>query len=426
MESDLWRWSGALGLIALNGFFVAAEYALVGSRKSRIEAMAKKGGRFAKVAQDALNHLDRYIAGIQVCITMCGLALGAYGESVLSATLHRWLGGEGSHVIATILSFLAITFLTVSVGELVPKYVTIRDPERWAIRITLPLKSILTILRPLTYLLEKSATLLLKPFKIQADDRTVVAKEELAAMIFEGASAGEFRESHARFVTRALRLTDLQADDIMVPRVDVGTIDVNASREELVEVISKYRHTRLLVIDGDPDEVVGILHVQDAFKLMAGDSHDIRAATRPAVFVPPTVTLDRLIETMRSRRTQILVVRDEHGGTEGILTLEDIVEEIFGELDDQLEAEVPRIELRSDGRIVMRADVRTDELCEFLAMEDNPMERESMSTILQLKLDRTPRVGDAVETPFGTLKVDNMARQRVTRVSLTPRRDETA
>src|SRR5581483_10908612 len=333
--------------------------------------------------------------------------------------VQRWLATTVSHIVATIIALLFITFFTVTIGEVVPKYVALQNPNRWAVRLVLPIYYVLAIVRPLTVLLEGAARLILKPLKIDFSKRHTVMREELPFLISEGADAGELQEEHARVITRALRLTDLQADDVMVPRVDIGFINVDCDSEQLAKKVSDLRHTRLVVVeDDDLDEIVGILHLPDAMRMLSDNNVTVRELTRPAVFVPPNVKLDRLIEIMRTKRTQVLIVRDEHGGTEGLLTLEDIVEEIFGELDDQIESSAPRIERRSDGRIVMRADVRTDELCEFLGLEENPMERESVTTIIHESLNRTPRLGDTVQTPLGMFRVDNMTQRRVTKVSL--------
>ncbi|MCW5946472.1 MAG: HlyC/CorC family transporter [Fimbriimonadales bacterium] len=423
MDSDSWRWIAIASLIAINAFFVASEYALVGARRSRIAGLASRGNRAANSAVLALDKMPAYIAGIQLAITMAGIGLGAIGESFLAQKLTPFFDGVGLHVIATAIAFLSVTFALVVLGELVPKYLIIRDADRALLILIFPLKATLIILRPLTFLLEFAGFLVLRPFgiDIRKHRREFIAREEYAALVRESQSAGEFAETHARMVTKALRLADLQADDVMIPRVDVSWIDVNSNMDQAADVICKQPHTRLLAVEGvDLDEVVGILYIQDAMKFVTGKAVSLRSVVRPAVFIPPNVSLERIIDIMREKATQMIVVRDEHGGTSGILTLEDIVEEVFGELDDQIERAQPRIEQRSDGRIVMRGDVRTDELVDFLGTEDNPLERETISTIIVDALERTPKLGDSIETPLGTLRVDNMTRSRITRVSLIP------
>jgi CBS domain containing-hemolysin-like protein len=422
MDGDSWRWAVIVLLVLLNAFFVAAEYALVGARPTKIAHLARRGGRAAKAAHHALANLSPYIAGIQLAITMAGIALGAVGEHYIARKLEPLFTGIGLHFIASVIAFLFVTFTLVLLGELVPKYLIIRDADRATLRLILPLNVILAFIRPLTLILEFCGYWLLRPFGVNIrEQRTqIVAKDEVAAIIRAGASAGEFGGQHAKMVTRTLRLADLQADDVMIPRVDIGCLDLNASRDELLAALGGQRHTRLVAVEsGDLDEIAGILHLQDAIRVLAGNA-TIRDSLRPAKFIPPNLSLDKVIELMRESGTQMLIVRDEHGGTAGLLTLEDVVEEVFGELDDQIERAQPSIDRRSDGRIVMRGDVRTDELAEFLGLDENPLDRETVATIIVDVLTRTPMLGDTIETPLGRLRVDNMARNRITRVSLLP------
>jgi putative hemolysin len=426
MDSAAWQIAGVVSLILASAFFVAAEYSLVGSRVSRLSALAKKGNHAARLASKALESLPPYIAGTQLAITMTSIGLGWLGEGALAKLIEPALSGIGLHVIAGGVAFLSVTFLLVVLGELVPKYLALRTPDRLLLRLIYPLNFALWLLRPLTAILEGAGYAVLRPFgvDIRKQERPIIAKEELAALIRESHTAGEFAEGHARMVTKALRLTELQADDVMIPRVDVVAVDADLEPKELLEKLSQQSHTRVLVVDdGDLDEVVGILHLQDAIRLFAGKVKDLRSIVRPPVFVPVNLSLERLVDMMQEEKTQMLIIRDEHGGTAGLLTLEDIVEEIFGELDDQVEHAQPRIFKWPDGRVIMRGDVRTDELADFLGLEDNPLERETVSTIIMDELDRVPRIGDSIQTDIGLLRVVNMSRQRITRVSLNPRND---
>lgn len=423
MDSASWRLAGVFLLVLISAFFVAGEYSLVGARPGRINNLARKGSRAAKAASHAVKNLPPYIAGTQIGITMASIGLGWIGEGTLSYYFEPFLNRIGLHVVASAIAFLCVTFLLVVLGELIPKYLVIRGPERILLTLIIPLNATLAVLRPFTVILEGAGYILLRPFgvNIRHDMRSSLAKEELAALIHESRSAGQFAEGHAKVITKALRLADLQADDVMIPRVDIIAVDVALSKEELATKLAQQSHTRVLVVEGgNLDEVVGILHLQDAVRLFAGTAKDVRSIVRPPVFVPPNLSLERLIERMQQEKTQMLIIRDEHGGTAGLLTLEDIVEEIFGELDDQVEHAQPRISRWPDGRVIMRGDVRTDELAEFLQLEDNPLEREPVSTIIMDELERVPKIGDSIETEIGTLRVVNMSRQRITRVALSP------
>ncbi|MGI8924473.1 MAG: hemolysin family protein [Fimbriimonadales bacterium] len=424
MESDSWRLAGVFALVLLNAFFVAAEYALVGARHGRVAALAKKGAAGGKAALRALANVNPYIAGIQLAITMSGIGLGWLGEQALARMLEPFFDGLGLHFISGAIAFLIVTFLLVVLGELIPKYLVLRTADKMLVRLILPLNAILFVLRPMTLLLETAGYWALRPFgiNIRNQERQAIAKEELAMIIQESHSAGEFDRGHARMVTKALRLADLQADDVMIPRVDVVAVDANLSTEELAQQLARQSHTRVVVAEGgDLDEIVGILHLQDAVRLLAGRAKDLKSIVRPAVFVPPNLSLERLVDRMQQEKTQMLIIRDEHGGTAGLLTLEDIVEEIFGELDDQVEHAQPRIITWDDGRVIMRGDVRTDELADYMHLDENPLEREAVSTIIMSALDRVPRIGDSIDSALGVFRVVNMSRQRITRVALTPR-----
>lgn len=421
MDIESWRWWVIVLLILANAFFVAAEYSLVGARKTRLDSLAKKGNKRALLVSKALTSLPKYIAGIQVAITMAGIGLGVFGESTLALAFQPFFEGVGLRVASSIVAFLLVTYLLVILGELIPKYLTIRDSERTALLLIYPLNLFLFILRPFTFLLETSGFLLLKPFgiDIRSESKPIIAREELEAILKESGEIGMFEESHAKMLAKALRFPDLKAHDVMIPRVDIQFINVETKREELVKKLANIVHTRIVVSEGgDVDEVLGILHLQDVFRLLTDEKLHLRDVIRPATFVPPNLSIEKLIERMRQEKTQLLIVRDEHGGTEGLLTIEDIIEEIFGELDDQIESAQPSIERRSSERISLRGDVRTDELIEFLGMDENPFEREAVSNVLLKMLGRTPKLGDVVETPVGKMRIDGMARNRITRVSL--------
>lgn len=437
MDTESWRWLLFAGLILANAFFVASEYALIASRPARLEASAKKGSSSAKAVLRALQDLPHYIAGIQVGITMASIALGWVAEMTLASAIKPFFAW-GHHLIASLVAFFFATFLLVVLGELTPKYITIRDAESAARWLIFPLNACLVCLKPLTTTLEGAGYWLLRAIGIDITkagrdalspkakgEAFMLLKEEVTALVRQSLHAGVFDESYARMLTKALRLTDLKADEVMIPRVDIAYVDADWSLEHLTRALAHQSHTRLVAVqNNDLDDVVGILHLQDVIQLYAGEANNLRSILRPAEFIPPNLTLDKVLERMRELRTQMLIVRDEHGGTAGLLTLEDIVEEVFGELEDQVEHAQPRIERRPDGRVMMRADVRTDELAEFLGVEEPTGERQTVATLIMEKLDSLPKLGDVVETPFGVMRVENMARHRLTKVSLLPQLSE--
>jgi len=220
-------------------------------------------------------------------------------------------------------------------------------------------------------------------------------------------------------VTRALKLDILTARDIMVHRLDIKWIDVGLDKDSLLERLSVVPYTRLPVCREDIDDMVGVAYLHDIVKNLRRPDFKLEKLLRPLVVVPENLTMEKIVATMRDQKTQILIVMDEYGGTSGLITLEDVVEEVFGELEDRLESERPPIELFSGGRVSARSDVRVDELVSYLHL---PIEAgESTDTLAQIiadQLERIPRPGDAVDSQLGLLRVENMARRRITRVSI--------
>lgn len=402
-------------------FFVASEYALVGARQSKLASEAKKGNRRAQKALEAVQDVSRMVAGSQIAITMIGIGLGSVTEPFLTALFKSLLGTSVPEAVAVAISYLLITYVIVVVGELVPKYVALRAPEAIAHFTVGPLALFSRIVSPLVWLVRASAALLLKPFGIDVEtSEKVYEKDELMMMVRAGESLGTLEKGHADVVSRALKLDGLTAKDVMIHRLDIGWLDLNTPREEVLRKVENLPHSRIPVCRGDIDDVAGICYLHDLIKWVnRGEDGPLEDLIRPVIAVPENLGLDRIIHRMREDRTQIVIVLDEYGGTSGLITLEDVVEELFGELEDSLESERPPIEVHESGRVTARASVRFDELVSKLGIELN--EDPTTDTLAELIVDslgRIPQVGDQVETPIGMIRVDNMARRRITRISL--------
>lgn len=411
----------SLTLVVLNGLFVAAEYGLVGSRRSKIEPLARKGSRSATLLLGAMDRLSEYVAGLQVAITMCGIGIGSIAEPLVHHWLEKLIGTSIPRGITVAVSLLSVTYVLVIVGELVPKYVALARAEQVALSLIVPLRFIITVLKPLVFVVERSGAALLKIAKIEANlhGDEAASRDELMLMVRAGEDQGKLEEAHAQLIQKALRFDVLDAADIMIHRMDIKWVDINATREELLQELSAFHHSRVPVCRGDIDDVVGILYLQDLLQALTTEELDLNKIIRPVEIVPETLVLNRLIQRMREAKTQILIVADEYGGTSGLVTLEDVVEEVFGELDDQLEAEKPAIVRTGANRLSARAEVRYDEILEFLEVEgyEEPS-TDTLATIIAERLERVPKLGDKVEDPIGTIWVENMAKRRVTRVRI--------
>jgi CBS domain containing-hemolysin-like protein len=405
-------------LILGNGLFVAVEYALVSARRTRIEALSKRGSRPARLMQSVYKDFPTYVAGWQIAITMLGIGIGAFTEPWVAERLESQIGAALPVVVSRALSLILVTFVLVIVGELIPKYLALAAPEKWGLALVGPLMIVVKILRPLVWLVGKSGQLILKPFGIDTAKvaEADITKEELAMMLRAG-SADLFDEEHAQVVSKALRLDRLDASDIMIHRLDIKWIDVETPRDVLLEKLGELSHSRVPACRGDIDEVAGIVYLQDVARKYHDPAFTLESILRPVEVIPENLTLSRAVNRMREAHTQILIVVDEYGGTSGLITLEDIIEEVFGELEDQTERQRPPIERLSATRLTARADVRYDELLQFLGLEvDEEAEPVTLATLLVNGLGRVPKLGDTIEIPIGKLRVENMARRRITRV----------
>lgn len=411
----------SLVVLFASAFFVAAEYGLVSTRQTRIEALSKKGVRGANAVRHALEKISTYVAGTQWGITLCGIVIGSVTEPWMHKWLERSMAGLPPSLVKVV-SILLVTFPLVVLGELVPKYFAIKRPERVALATVGTLRYINLILKPFVWASHRLADVILRLFKIRMDEAVdqSVSREEFAIMVQSSRDRGHFEDSQASVLNRALRFDTLDTSDIMIHRLDIKWIDKSLTKNEIAKVLRETPHSRLPVCNQDIDEIVGIVYLQDILRAWDRPDFALEQVVRPAMFVPENLTLDKVIQRMRESKTQILIVRDEYGGTAGLLTLEDVVEEVFGELEDSLESERPPIEKVSINRVTARAEVRYDELLQFLDIEDSESSysTETLAEIIVNQLGKVPKLGDSVQTPLGTLRVENMARRRVTRLVL--------
>lgn len=430
MSPDLGKLLASVLLILGTAFFVAAEYSIVSARKSRIEGLAKKGHRGAKGLLRVLNDMSPYVASVQIAITMIGIGVGSMTEPFIAHWLQSLFPRDLPDVLKTVvgaLSIILVTFLVVVFGELVPKYAALRASDRIALLAYRPLSWFTTLFKPLVWLVQAAAGLVLRPFGIDLkhEESEAIPKEELLMLVRSGGAEGVLDKTQAELVTRALRLDALFARDIMVHRLDVKWLDASLSREATLHRIADCPHSRIPVCHGDVDDLVGIVYLHDIVKNLGNDDFSLEALAREPVAIPESLSLERIVTTMREAKTQMLVVMDEYGGTSGIVTLEDVVEEVFGELEDGLESERPPIEALQHGRLSVRAEVRMDEVFDFLGASYDEPDTRTLAQAIVDGLGRVPRTADLIEAPLGTLRVENMARGRITRVAIQPRSLET-
>jgi magnesium and cobalt exporter, CNNM family len=432
-SSIFWGLLIVVALVVVNAFFVAAEYALVRVRRTRMEALAAQGSSLARVVLYGLDHLSRYIAGVQVGITLAGLASGRFGEPVLAALfdplfVHLFppslLGTKVSTALATGLVLLVISYLLVVLSELVPKAITLQYAEQVALLIAKPMHMAVVVFTPLIWSMNALGNGILRLLHLPPPEegQGAYSVEELHLLIVQSHKAGILEDIERQLMQRSVQFADLRVTDIMIPRVDIVTLDIALPEDTFLDRVAQTIHTRLPVYEGTLDNILGILHLQDVFKYVrqpqAGGG--LRQLVRPALFIPEVMPLDDLLRAFQQQHAQLALVVDEHGSLEGLVTLEDVVEELVGEVHDALEAAQPSIQHTSDGRILVRGEVRLRELHERFGWNLQDEEVDTIAGYIMKRLGRVARVGDVLDTPYGIIRVENMAQVRITQVAISP------
>ncbi|MDQ3589937.1 MAG: hemolysin family protein, partial [Actinomycetota bacterium] len=331
----------ALVLVGLNAFFVAAEFALVRVRESRIVQLEQEGSARASVVHDALRDLDAYLSVCQVGITVASLALGWVGEPAVSHFIAPALEAIGItserivEIIAVILGFAVITYAHLVFGEQAPKYFSIQRAERVSLWISRPLKVFMFLFRPLVWLVNASTNFVLRPWGIRlGEEMEAHSEEELRIMISSAVSSGELEPEEQDYLNNVFDFGDRVAREIMVPRPDIEALPHDAPLEELVEKAAFGRYTRYPVYEGDLDHVLGAVHIKDLFRAASEetDAFDIRPLIRKCLVVPENKPIEQLLREFQKRKLQMAIVIDEWGSVEGLITIEDVLEEIVGEI----------------------------------------------------------------------------------------------
>jgi CBS domain containing-hemolysin-like protein len=416
------RLGAVLLLVFANAFMVAAEFALVASRRSRIDQMVANGDRAARNVQRALDHLDRYISGTQLGITLASLGLGWIGEPALAALLDAVflrLGVEVSagatHTAAAITTaFLIITFLHIVLGELAPKSLALVAPERISRWIARPLMVFSAVMSPAIWVLNGAANWLLRLFGVAnvSESSRVHSPEEIRLLVVQARAHGTLDESDSAMLAGVFDFHNKRARDVMRPRTEVVAVDMESSEQELRELIQRERYSRYPVIRESLDDVVGVLLAKDFWLRDAGDPFDIQALLRDPLYIPATLPAELALDRLRKTRAHMAVVLDEYGGTEGILTVEDLVEEVIGDIADEYDVQ-SRTSIETDGVLELAGslslvDVRSDY---NIPIPDG--EWTTLGGYAFSRIGRLPHVGDRAPYPGGELEVVAMDGRRV-------------
>jgi len=411
-----------LMLVLANAFFVAAEFALVAVRRSRIDQMAAEGDRSALVVQRALQQLDRYISGTQLGITLASLALGWIGEPAVAVLVDRALhlvGIEPSpgalHTGAGIaVAFLVITFLHIVLGELAPKSIALAKPEELSRLVVRPLMLFSRVMSPFIYMLNGTANALLRVFGVQPTSESghVHSSEELRLLVMQARAHGTLDESDSAMLAGVFDFHNKKALDVMRPRTDMVAIPEDVELAELTQTLRRERYSRYPVYRDTPDDIVGVFLAKDFWLLEDPSTFVLAEHLREPLFVPATRAAERVLDDLRRTRAHLAVVLDEYGGTAGILTMEDLVEEVVGDIADEYDL-FSRDALLFDGVLELAGsmslvDVRSDHK---LAIPEGDWS--TLGGYAFAMLGRLPHVGDRVTFPGGELEIVAMDGRRV-------------
>ena len=394
-------------LVALNGMFVAAEFALIGSSRATLQGLAQQGDRGARATLEVLEdpqQTDRYIATAQLGITFASLGLGMYGEHQLAEWLEPRLRGtplDGAlplHATASALALAALTYVHIALGEMVPKTVALQNAVGAARLLAAPMRWMQALMLPLVVALDGLGRLLLRLCGIQAaqghGDAPTAA--DLAYIVDESVEGGRLGEVPGEVFDELLAFGEMTAAEVMTPRVRLIGLRRGSTPEQLREVLARSHHTRYPVYERDLDDLVGFVHIRDLLDALVEGAPLTERFIRAVPYVPASMRLDAVLGRMRAEKTHLVVVMDEHGGTEGIVTVEDLFEEVVGEIADTPESHMPV--RRAEGRLRASGQARLDEVGEELGLDafSHP-EVDTVSGLVLALLLRPPLVGDIVE-----------------------------
>lgn len=428
----LLRLAAALALVALNGFFVAVEFAVVAVRRTRISQLIAEGNQGARVALRLVNNPDRVIAAAQLGITMASLALGWIGEATvaviieppLRALVGRW--SEAAAVsLATILAFSLVTFIHIVLGEQTPKTIAIRYSEKAALAVARPTAAFIRVFRPLIALLDGTTSAVLRLLRVQpiAGHRTVYTLAELKQIVRESQEGGAIEARQEEMLQKVFRFGERQVREVMVPRPGVVGIEKQATVQDLLHLFAEASHARFPVYQGDLDEIVGIVAVKDVLRVLAEDPSKTKAQlgslARPVLFVPETVAVADLLAKMRASHNQMAVVLDEYGGTAGVVTLEALVEEIVGQLSDELTTTEEPIVRIDEATADVDAQLQVEEVNDQLDL-DLPVgeDYETVAGLVLYYLQRVPGEGEQLQHGDLLLKVVRMRGPKIEKVRI--------
>lgn len=413
-----------VALIAVNGFFVAAEFALVKIRASQLETLIQAGSRRARYAKQLIEHMDVSLSVTQLGVTLSSLGLGWLGEPVMAmllSPLTAWVGlsGGAADTLAFFVAFSLITAFQIVLGELAPKNIAIQRAETVMLAVAMPLLFFQRLTYPFVWLLNHVANWVVRHmgFEVVNEGEDVHSEDEIRILMEESHKYGYINKTEYDFVDNVFDFSAKDVRDIMLPRTDMICLYLENSIDENIRIALRERLTRYPICREDKDDIIGFLHIKDLLEpLFHGNKPNLRRLARPALVVPETMTAARLLKTMQKARSQLAIVADEYGGTAGMVTIEDVVEEIVGDIQDEFDQERPVVEKRGEYYYSIDARLLLEEVNEILELNLTADNVDTIGGWLYAQVETPPRVGQKVVFEDNEFLVEEIEHVRITRV----------
>lgn len=412
----------ALVLLLANAFFVAAEFALVRVRETQLSELAAAGSARARLAQKLAERIDSYLSACQVGITAASLALGIVGEPAVAgliAPAFGWLIATSEtafHVLSFAIAYAIITYLHMVVGEQAPKYLAIQEALPLALWTAYPLHLFYRVVYPFIWVVNVSANGLLRALRVEkADMSEAYSEEELKLLVAAATRRGILQESERVLLGRALNFADTLVRQVMVPRTEIVAVEDDRTLRELRDLTRDHPFTRFPVFHGDLDHVVGVFHIKDLVPV-SDLSRRVSETMRRPLFLPETMRLDRALAEFRRQRMQLAMVVDEFGGTSGLATLEDVIEQLVGEVQDEFDREAPHFKAEPGGSLLIDGLASLSELRDQLGLELEDQPYDTVGGLVFGQLGRLAKVGDAVELEGHRFLVTGVDGRRISQV----------
>ena len=424
-------------LLILNGIFAMYELALVSSSKARLETLVGKGNKRAKDVLKQLDEPEKFLSTIQIGITLIGIVSGAYGGATLSDEIEPLFllipGAEPyAHTLSVAIVVIVITYLSLIIGELVPKSIALSDPEKWATRLSPLMVAVKNISYPFVCLLSASTKLVNRLIGREQNEERQITQEELKMILHQSSEQGVIDKDETEMLRDVFRFSDKRANDLMTYRRDIVAMHPTDSREDVLRTIREQHFSKYLLVENGKDEVIGVVSVKDIIIMLGSDQpFNLRSIARPPLFIPESLYAKKVLELFKKNKNKFGVVVDEYGNTEGIITLHDLTESIFGDILEENETEEEDIVRRQDGSLLVEASMNLDDFMEAMGILNyDDLKEEDFTTLSGLAMfliGRVPKAGDLFSYKNLDFEVVDMDRGRVDKLLVVkhdPEEDE--